>query len=107
MKINLALLAALGLTTGSLRAQITVVDPAYNFTPFITHTTSDSVVSYDWGADGSVYYQTATPSFHFGGLYQYSGGTPTQAVAGSSDFAGSSVVSIGDYVYFNNSNIYK
>lgn len=107
MKIHLALLAALGLTTGPIYAQITVVDPAYQFTPFITHTNSNTVVSYDWGSNGSVYYQTATPSFNFGGLYQYSGGTPTQAVAGSSDFAGASVVSIGDYVYFNNTNILK
>jgi hypothetical protein len=112
MKIHLALLAALGLTVGSLRAQITVDDPAYQFTPFVTHTSSDNVVSYDWGANGSLYYQTATPTFNFGGLYQYSGGTPTQAVAGSSDFSGASVVSIGNYVYYNtgdfsNTNIYK
>jgi hypothetical protein len=112
MKFHLALLAALGLTAGSLRAQITVDDPAYQFTPFLTHTNSDNLVSYDWAANGSVYYQTATSSFNFGGLYQYSGGTPTQVVAGSSDFSGASVVSIGNYVYyntadFNNTNIYK
>src|SRR5689334_1946793 len=112
MKIHLALLAALGLTTGSIYAQITVVDPAYQFTPFITHTNSDTLVSYDWGSNGSVYYQTATSSFNFGGLYQYSGGIPAQIVPGSAEFAGASVVSIGNYVYFNtstfnNSNIYQ
>jgi hypothetical protein len=112
MKITWALIAALALTVGSLRAQITVDDPAYQFTPFVTHTNSDNVVSYDWAANGSLYYQTATPGFNFGGLYQYSGSTPTQVVASSSDFSGASVVSIGNYVYyntsdFNNTNIYR
>jgi hypothetical protein len=112
MRMILALIAALSLTVGSLRAQITVVDPAYQFSPFLTHTNSDGVVSYDWGTDGSVYYQTATSSFTFGGLYQFSGSAPAQVVAGSSDFVGASVVAIGNYVYFNtsdfnNTNIYK
>ena len=106
MKITSALLGALCLTTGSLRAQITVVDPAYQPAPFLTHSNADAIVSYDWGSNGSVYYQTAA-GFNFGGLYQYSGSAPTQVVSRPSDFSGASVVAIGDYIYFNTSDIFK
>ena len=107
MKILPALLAALCplVAASSVRAQLTAVDPSYSATPYFTHTNADNVVSYDWAANGSVYYQTSTSGFTFGGFYQDSGGISTQVVAGSTSvFSGASVVSIGQYVYYNNSD---
>ena len=104
MKIRLALLGALCLTTGSLQAQFFGVNPAYQPTPFLTHSSSDGIVSYDWASNGSVYYHTSNSSFNFAGLYQYSGGNPVQVVPGSQDFSGTSLVAICNYVYFNTSD---
>lgn len=107
MKILPALLVALCpfVAASSVRAQLTAVDPAYSATPYFIHTNADNIVSYDWAANGSVYYQTSTSAFTFGGFYQDSGGTSTQVVAGSgSVFSGASVVSVGQYVYYNSSD---
>lgn len=107
MKILPALLAALCplVAASSLHAQLTAVNPSYSAAPYFTHSSADSVVSYDWAVDGNIYYQTSTSGFNFGGFYRDSGGTSTQVVAGSSSlFSGASVVSIGQYVYYNNSN---
>ncbi len=106
MKTPLALLAALCplVVASTVHAQLTAVDPSYRATPSITHTNADSIVSYDWGSDGSVYYQTSA-NYMFGGLYRNSGGTSSQVVAGStSSFSGASVVASGQNVYYNNSD---
>ena len=107
MKIFPALLAALCpfVVASSVHAQLTAVDPSYSATPYFTHSNADNIVSYDWAANGSVYYQTSTSGFTFGGLYRDNGGVSTQVVAGSNSvFSGASVVSIGQYVYYNNSD---
>jgi hypothetical protein len=96
------------------RADITDVSPGYSVTDFYdSPETADSITSYDWDASNDLYYDTTTPSFNFGGLYEYNGVTTTNPVAGTSDYAGASVVAIGNYVYYNTSdssgdqNIYK
>jgi hypothetical protein len=90
------------------------VSPGYNVSNYYTSSnTTDNIVSFDWDASDNLYYDTATPSFNFGGLYEVSGTTTTNPVAGTSDFSGASVVAIGNYVYYNTSdasgdqNIYK
>jgi hypothetical protein len=79
--------------------------PEARYSPYYTHTSDDSIVSFDWDASGNLYYQTSTPSFLFGGIFKYDGSNTTQPVAADTDyFAGASVVAIGDYVYYNNSD---
>lgn len=105
MKNHLALFAALAAALSSAQAQITVVDPSYTPVSTYTHSNSDSIVSFDFGANGALYYQTATSSFNFGGLYQFAGGVTSNVVPGSSAlFSGASVVSIGQSIYFNNND---
>lgn len=105
MKTYLALSAALAVALSSAQAQFNVLDSAYTPVSTYTHGNSDSIVSFDFGANGALYYQTATSSFNFGGFYQYASGVATAVVPGSSAlFSGASVVSIGQSIYFNNSD---
>jgi hypothetical protein len=97
------LLAALS-SVPAAPAAITVLDPAYSVAVYKTNVNSDNIISYDWDGSGNLYYATGTPSFNFGGLYKSSGGTPTQVVAGSSDFSGTNVIAIGNNVYYNTSD---
>jgi hypothetical protein len=70
-----------------------------------THTNADAVVSYDWTANGDLYYGTSTSSYTFGGVYRSdSGGVTSIAPADSGLSSGMSTVVSGDYVYFNNSD---
>lgn len=114
MKTTLVLFAALCPVVASSYGQLTINDPSYQAVPYFTHTNADTIVSYDWGSNGNVYYQTSNTNFNFGGFYQYASGTSTAIVPGGSTsvFPGASVVSIGANVYFNtsdftNENIYK
>jgi hypothetical protein len=83
------------------QASITVIDPNYSTSTYFTHGNSDTVQSYDWDASNNLFYSTTTASFNFGGLYKAGTG---QVVAGSSDFASTSVTRIGNYVYYNTSD---
>lgn len=75
--------------------------PGYAAIPIYTHSNADSIVSYDWAGAGDLYYQTSA-SYSYGGFYQWSGGTLNALQAGSGTMAnGASVVTIGDFVYFN------
>jgi hypothetical protein len=78
--------------------------PASGYLPYYTHTNSDAIVSYDWDASGNLYYQTATPAYGFGGFFMYDGATTTTIAPGNSNFPGASVLTIGDYVYYNDSD---
>ncbi len=82
-------------------AQLTVLAPGYSVAPYYTDTTGDDIVSYDWDASTKLYYMTATSSFGFGGIFRFDGTTTTQPVPSSDQFPGNSVVTIGNYVYFN------
>jgi hypothetical protein len=73
----------------------------YGGSLFYSHTTSDTIVSYDWGADGNLYYQTVTPSYTFGGLHRFDGAVTSAVVAASSGYAGASVVAVGGNVFYN------
>jgi hypothetical protein len=79
--------------------------PGYATSLFYTHNTSDRIVSYDWGTGSNVYYQTNSPAFGgfgYGGFFGWNGGAPVELQNGSAaNFAGASVVTIGDYVYYN------
>lgn len=77
----------------------------YSVTSYHTHTNSDTVVSYDWTANGDLYYGTSTSSYKFGGVYRSDGGgVTTIAPANTGLSSGMSTVVSGDYVYFNNSD---
>lgn len=65
-----------------------------------THSTADAIVSFD-RAGGETYYMTSTAGFAFSGLWTASSGTALVTTANR--FSGSSVVGIGDYVYYNSS----
>jgi hypothetical protein len=88
------------------RAQLTVTGSGYGVDTYYTHTNSDHIISYDWDANENLYYMT-TPADFSGGtaVWKSSGGSPTSLYANGSTFAGASVVTIGNYVYFNDSDL--
>lgn len=108
MKIRHISLAVAGIAlalASTSRAAVSILDPAYAFSIYHTHSVASSaVVSFDWDADGAVYYQASTDAYGFGGLFAWNGITQSTMVAGSSDFSGASVVRIGDNIYFNTSD---
>lgn len=84
---------------------VLTVSSGYSSVGYHTHTNSHTVVSYDWTANGDLYYSTSTSSYGFGGVYRSdSGGVTTIAPADSGFSSGMSTVVSGDYVYFNNSD---
>ena len=95
---------ALALTSPS-RAAVSILDPAYSFSIYHTHSVASSaIVSFDWDSGGTAYYQASTASFTFGGLFTWNGLTQGTAVSGTSDFSGASAVRIGDNIYYNTSD---
>jgi hypothetical protein len=95
---------ALALTSPS-RAAVSILDPAYSFSIYHTHSVASSaIVSFDWDSGGTVYYQASTASFTFGGLFTWNGAAQGTAVSGTPDFSGGSAVSIGDNIYYNTSD---
>ena len=96
-----AALAALFTLTTHLSAAPSAA-PGYATSLFYTHANADRIVSYDWAGASDVYYQTSTASFDYGGFFRWSGPAPVELQNGSAaPFAGASVVTIGDSVYFN------
>lgn len=70
---------------------------------FYTHSSADGIISYDWDAAQNLYYMTAA-GFPDVTVWKSSGGAPTGIYANPNRFSGASVVAIGDYVYFNDSD---
>ncbi|EDY20208.1 hypothetical protein CfE428DRAFT_2132 [Chthoniobacter flavus Ellin428] len=87
----------------SARAQLMVVGDGYTAVPYYTHTTSDNIVSYDWDANANLYYMTST-GFPDINMWKTNGGSPVNIYANPNNFAGASVVDIGNFVYFNDSD---
>ena len=85
-----------------LHAQLTVLAPGYGVQNYYTHTTGDGIISYDWDSSSNLYYMTSA-GFPDTSVWKTSGGAPTSIYANPSNFAGASVVAIGNYVYFNDS----
>jgi hypothetical protein len=80
--------------------------PGFSATPLYTHSTSDTIVSYDWAAATGLYYMTSAADFGTGvGLWKATGSAPQNFYTNSNNFGGNSVVTIGDYVYFNDSDL--
>lgn len=109
MNIRLMSLASAGCALALLtpsRAAVSILDPAYSFSIYHTHSVPTSaIVSFDWDSGGTAYYQASTDSYNFGGLFTWNGLTQGTAVAGSSDFSGASTVRIGDNIYYNTSGL--
>ena len=86
---------------------LTVTDPNYAVLPYYTDPQSNNIVSFDWTGSGNLVYMTAdaASNTYFTGLYGVSGGINTTLVNGNgSVYSGASVVTIGNNVYFNNSD---
>lgn len=88
------------------QAAVTLVDTNYNFSSYYENSSANGIVSFDWDSSGDLYYmdRAGQYDYSFGGLYKVSGSTTTTVVNGTSDWAGSSVVSIGGTIYYNTSN---
>lgn len=98
----LAFVSVATFTAPTARAAITVVDSNYTASSYYTHTNSDAIVSFDWDGSGSLYYQTSTSSYTFGGFYKNDGTTTTTLAAANANlYSGASVVRIGDSIYYN------
>ncbi|KAF0095635.1 MAG: Uncharacterized protein E1N59_1130 [Puniceicoccaceae bacterium 5H] len=69
---------------------------------YLTHSDTDTVISYDWGASGDLYYMTSG-GYPDVDVWKTSGGTTSNIYANANNYAGASVVAVGDYVYFNDS----
>ena len=104
MKKTIAAILVAILTVGTLPAATNYFN-GFGGQVFHTHSgTSDFVISFDWGADNTAYYQTRNVNFNFSGLHTWNGLLEANPVAASSDFAGASVVRVGDYIYYNTSD---
>lgn len=67
-----------------------------------THTTSDSVVSFDWSSTGQLFYMTSS-GFPDINVWRDNGGSPQAVYSEPNNFSGASVTAIGNYIYFNDS----
>ncbi len=84
-----------------------VTSPGYTATPLLTHSTSDTIISYDWAAATGLYYMTTPSNFDPGlDLWKATGSAP-QNLYTSANYVGNNVVASGDYVYFNDSDFSK
>jgi len=101
-KAVLVALATLALSHPA-RAQLTVVAQGYSVDPYYTHTTSDSIISFDWDANAELYYMTSA-GFPDVEVWKTNGGTPTNIYSNPNNFAGGSVVDVGNFIYFNDSD---
>jgi len=59
------------------------------------------VVSFDWGADGSLYYGVGDKNYGLGFEVRKFDGSATTTIYSSATFAGPRVTAIGNHVYFN------
>ena len=78
----------------------------YGGIEYYSHSNSSSnLISFDWDSSNNLYYETDDGYAGFGGFYSYNGTSQTTIVGDAGDdWAGASVVTIGDYVYFNSSD---
>jgi hypothetical protein len=75
----------------------------YNGLSYYTETSGNTLVSYDWGADGNFY--TMTSSGYPGiSVDQHTSTDTNNIYSSTSNFVGASLVAIGDYIYFNDSD---
>lgn len=75
----------------------------YSASSYYTDTSGDSLISYDWGADGNFY--TMSSSGYPGiSVYQHTSTGTNNIYSSTSNFAGASLVAVGDYIYFNDSD---
>ncbi|MEM1083192.1 MAG: PEP-CTERM sorting domain-containing protein [Verrucomicrobiota bacterium] len=78
-------------------------NPGYGGSAFYTHTNSDSVISYDWGSDGKLYYMTSA-GFPDVAVWQRDGASINSIYSNSNNFVGASVVALNSSIYFNDSD---
>ncbi len=78
--------------------------PGYAAYSIYAHTSSDSIVSFDWDASANLHYMT-TAGFPDVNIWRTTGGAPVNIYAAPSNFAGANVVAIGNYIYFNDSDL--
>jgi hypothetical protein len=103
----------ISLAIASSAAAALSFSPGYSAQNYHTHGSSDGIISYDWGADGALYYATADSSFLSAGVYRHEGAFTTSIQNASGNFAGGSVIAVGSSIYFNDStfsnqqNIYQ
>jgi len=94
-------LLLLGLTTLSLPATINLA-PGVSGGNFHTHSTNHDIVSFDWAA-GDLYTMTALWSMDMN-VWRHTSSGPTNIYSNPNNFVGASLVTIGDFVYFNHSD---
>jgi hypothetical protein len=81
---------------------------ALNFMPGVTagtyhtHSTSDNVISFDWS--GSELFTMTSGGFPDINVWRHSGSGSTNIYSNANHFAGASLVAIGNYIYFNDSD---
>lgn len=105
MKSRFVFVVAFILGLSISQATLTVQDPNYAVGDSYDHG-FQSIAAFNWDSAGTLTYQTAN-AYNFGGLYQVNAGTYSTVVAGNSDYAGASVTTVGDYIYYNRTYIYS
>ena len=105
MKKSASLALALAALTLIHRAQAqpTVVAPGFGIETFHTHASGEAIVSFDWDASANLFYMT-TAGFPDIAVWKVVAGLPVGIYANANRFSGASVVAIGDFVYFNDSD---
>ncbi|MDF3131271.1 hypothetical protein P0Y35_18850 [Kiritimatiellaeota bacterium B1221] len=90
------------LSLNAVRATITY-ESGYGGSILYTHSSSDSITSYDWDTSGALNYMTSA-GYPDVNIWRNNGVTTTNIYSNPSHFSGASVVAIGDYIYFNDSD---
>lgn len=71
-----------------------------------TDPNGNAITGFTWDTDSSIVYQTSPGDFSFGGLHRWDGSSSQVLVSGNAEaFSGSSVVRIGNFIYYNNSDL--
>ena len=101
MKTKLLLNLSAVALFGSLNAAVTF-ESGFSGTAYYSHSTTDSVISFDW-AGGDLFAMTSA-GYPDVKVWKHSGAGLTSIYSNPANYAGASLVTIGDYVYFNDSD---
>lgn len=96
--------ASVGVVLSQIACADPIVSPGFGLEVYYSHTTNDAIISFDRDSSSNLYYMTAA-GFPDTSVWKYSGGAPAAIYTNANTFAGASVLTIGDYVYFNDSNL--
>lgn len=98
----MTLMIAAPLAMASVALAGVTYEPGFGGVAYYTHNSADNVISFDWTASSDFYYMTSG-GFPDTNVWRANGANPVNVYAEPNNYAGASVLTIGDNVYFNDS----